>query len=266
MTNMSSLMIGQYVDCSSILHRLDPRTKIIGIFIIMLSILLLGSIWSYMMILLFVGVMIRLSKVPFFYVVRSLKPIWIVLAITFTFHVLLTPGESVLYQYGIIHISIEGLWKAVSITMKIILLVMSASLLTLTTSTSSLTDGLASLLNPLKKLGLPVQQFAFMITITLRFIPILMLEAERVIKAQKSRGVIFSQGNWFKRIYAFIPILIPLVILSFQKADSIATAIESRGYQPSMDRTPLYVLKLHARDYLSLIIVCSLCFGMIVLR
>ncbi len=253
-----SLLLGQYMERSSIIHQLDPRTKIIVIFIYMISILFIKDFLSFVFVFMILFCIIWLSKLSITYILRALTYIWIMVGITFFFHLFWSKGDEILFSIGSLHIYREGLTKAMILSFRILSLVIGASLLTLTTKSSHITDGMEKLLSPLKRFKLPTQQFALMISITLRFIPILLLETERIMKAQRSRGVDFTKGHLFRRISQFIPIIVPLIILSFQKAEQIAQAIESRGYDPGVIRTPLSYQSFSLKDYVALVICLGL--------
>lgn len=254
MSLSNSFIIGQYIDRNSIIHRLDPRTKLMIVFIFMLSTLFLTTWISYTLSALLVVSSIYISKIPSSYIVRGLKPVWLIVIVTSMFHIFLTQGNHLLFEVGSISIYEEGVIKAITITVRIVLLLVIASLLTLTTKLTDLTNGIETLLTPLKKIGVPTQEIAMMISLTIRFIPILMNETEKIMKAQRARGVNFSSGNIFKRVQSFIPIVVPILMLSFQKAESASLAIEARGYRPGMNRTQLRTLTLRGSDYKALMI------------
>ncbi|MEX1028459.1 MAG: energy-coupling factor transporter transmembrane component T [Paenibacillaceae bacterium] len=263
MSLSNQFIIGQYIDKNSIIHRLDPRTKLIIVFIFMLSTMFLTNLISYALPVLLVSSTIFVSQIPSSYIVKGLKPVWLIVIATSIFHIFLTQGNHLLIRVGSIFIYEEGVIKAITITLRIILLLVTASLLTLTTKLTDLTNGIETLLAPLKKIGVPTQEIAMMISLTIRFIPILMHETEKIMKAQRARGVNFSSGNFIKRILNFIPIIVPILMLSFQKAESVSLAVEARGYRPGMERTQLRILTLQGIDYKALLI-SAFCFAVII--
>lgn len=264
MSMLSQISIGQYVPGQSIIHRLDPRTKFIIIFAFVIIIFLANNIASYSIATAFVFSAIILSKVSVRFIWRGLKPILIILLITFIFHIWLTKGGEVLFQWGILRIYEEGLYQGAAITLRIFLLVLSTSLLTLTTKPLVLTDGLEKLMNPLKKVKFPAHELALMISISLRFIPTLLQETDKIMKAQKARGANFTSGSIVKRAQHLVPILIPLFLSAFQRAEDLAMAMEARAYQGGAGRTQLRQLIFEKIDY-SALTVATLFFLILVL-
>lgn len=218
----------------------------------------------YLLILAFILFSIWLSKVPFKYVLKGLKPLMIIIGITFVINVLLTKGE-VLFEIGPLTITKEGLSQAVFMALRLIFLITGTSLLTLTTSPISLTDGIEKLLSPFKRVGLPAHELAMMMTIALRFIPTLLEETDKIMKAQMARGADFESGNIINRAKNLVPLLVPLFINAFRRADELAIAMEARCYRGGEHRTRLNELKLKKQDIFAIILM-SIFFGFIIIN
>ncbi len=247
-----NLTIGQHYPVESAVHNLDPRVKIILTFVFIISLFLIDSFFAYLYVLAFLTVAILTSKVPVKFVLRGLKPIFMIIAITFIINLLMTPGK-IIFQAGFIKITEEGLKQAGFMAIRLTLLIMGTSMLTLTTSPIILTDGIESLLNPFKRLGVPAHELAMMMTIALRFIPTLMEETEKIMKAQKSRGADFESGNIINRAKNLVPLLVPLFISAFRRADELAMAMEARCYRGGDNRTRMRQLKIGAGDYVAVL-------------
>jgi energy-coupling factor transport system permease protein len=202
------------------------------------------------------GILIILSKVPLAYILRGLKPIFIIIIITFGINIFMTKGV-VIYNIGPLEITKEGLTTAVFMVLRLIYLIVGTSLLTLTTSPIQLTDGIEKLLNPFKRIGVPAHELAMMMTIALRFIPTLLEETDKIMKAQMARGADFESGNIVKRAKSLIPLLVPLFIGAFRRADDLAMAMEARCYRGGENRTRMKELRLHKRDYIASVIVIA---------
>ncbi len=245
-----NLTIGQHYPVDSPIHDLDPRIKIIITFIFIISLFLIESFTTYIVVIVFLATSIYLSKVPIKFVIRGLRPILMIILITFVINLLMTPGK-ILFQAGFIKITEEGLKQAGFMAIRLTLLIMGTSLLTLTTSPIILTDGIEALLNPFKRFGLPAHELAMMMTIALRFIPTLMEETEKIMKAQKSRGADFESGNIMSRAKNLVPLLVPLFISAFRRADELAMAMEARCYRGGENRTRMRQLKITKGDYVA---------------
>ena len=243
-----NLTIGQHYPVDSPVHELDPRLKIIMTFIFIISLFLIENFTGYLIVIAFLAIAITVSKVPVKFVIKGLRPILFIIAITFIINLLMTPGR-VIYTLGFIKITEEGLRQAGFMAIRLTLLIMGTSLLTLTTSPIILTDGIESLLNPFKRLGLPAHELAMMMTIALRFIPTLMEETEKIMKAQKSRGADFESGNIISRAKNLVPLLVPLFISAFRRADELAMAMEARCYRGGENRTRMRQMKIKKVDY-----------------
>ncbi len=245
-----NLTIGQHYPVESPVHNLDPRVKIIMTFIFIISLFLIESFSTYLIVIIFLAIAIGLSKVPVKFVIRGLRPILMIIAITFIINLLMTPGK-IIFELGFIKITEEGLKQAGFMAIRLTLLIMGTSLLTLTTSPIILTDGIESLLGPFKRFGLPAHELAMMMTIALRFIPTLMEETEKIMKAQKSRGADFESGNIMSRAKNLVPLLVPLFISAFRRADELAMAMEARCYRGGENRTRMRQLKISKGDYVA---------------
>lgn len=255
---LTDITIGQYVHGDSVVHILDPRIKIIITMILITSLFLIGNFWGFAIFLAFNLVVIKISKLPFKKVLKGLKPILFLVLLTVLLHIFMTRGGEVLFQWKFLRIESEGLYTGTFMASRILLLIMFTSLLTLTTSPLQLTDGIEYILKPLKKIGVPASEISMMMTIALRFIPTLMEEAEKIMKAQKARGADFESGNLIQRAKSLIPLLVPLFISAFRRADELALAMESRCYQGGKKRTRLHIMKIHKRDVTALILAIAL--------
>ena len=261
---ISNITIGQFVPGDSVIHKLDPRTKIILSFLYIINLFILKSALGYVMIAIFTLGIILASKLKFIYIYRGLKPIFILVLITALFNVFMVKGEEVLVDLGFISIYKEAVILAVKMMVRIVFIVVGTSVLTLTTSPIELTDGIEKLLNPFKKLGLPAHELAMMMTIALRFIPTLIDETDKIMKAQKARGADFESGSLIKRAKALIPVLVPLFISSFRRAEELAMAMEARCYRGGEGRTRMKILRYSKGDavaYIVMAIVCILSFA-----
>lgn len=248
----NSVSIGQYYPGDSFFHRLEPRIKICLITIYVISLFLLDSFWGYLIMTLFTLTVILTSRLPFKLMLRGLKPLYFILAFTLLLHIFFTKGGTVLFQWKKISIESAGIISGLMMTWRLILLVMTSSLLTLTTSPIALTDAIEGLLSPLKSIGVPAHELAMMMTIALRFIPTLLEEAEKIMKAQMARGADFESGNLIQRAKSLIPLLVPLFISSFRRADDLALAMEARCYRGGKGRTRMKVHKVTGKDWLTL--------------
>ena len=243
------ITIGQYYPAESVLHRLDPRVKFVGTIIYIVSLFLVNN-WGYLLGTAFLIGIILLSRVPFSFMVRGLKSIVILLMITMTLNILLTPGK-VIWQWGIIRITWDGLLLAGRMGIRLIYLILGASLMTLTTTPNKLTDGMESLLSPLKRIHVPVHEIAMMMSIALRFIPILLEETDKIMKAQTARGADFESGGLIQKIKAMVPLLVPLFVSAFRRANDLALAMEARCYHGGEGRTQMKPLRYQRRDWVA---------------
>jgi len=254
---MSDMTLGQYFPAESVIHRLDARIKIVLAIAFMVLAFLVNTLQGYGMVLGLLVVTISLSRVPIRFVLKGLKPILFILIFTFVLNLFLTPGQTVWVHWWIFTITKESLLFAVQMSVRLALLVAGTSMLTLTTAPLQLTDGLESLLRPLKAIRFPVHEMAMMMSIALRFIPTLAEEADRIRKAQAARGADFDTGGLFKRAASLIPLLVPLFVGAFRRAEELATAMEARCYHGGEGRTKLTVMHIGGRDYISLLIMVA---------
>lgn len=241
------ITLGQYYPIDSVIHRLDPRVKLLGTLVFLIALFVVDSWTMYAIAAVVLGILIKLSNVPFKFMTRGLKNILILLLISVSFNLFLTPGEP-LFQLGILKISKEGLSIALKMGIRLILLVMGSSLMTLTTTPNQLTDGMEKGLRGFKKIGVPVHEISMMMSIALRFIPILIEETDKIMKAQQARGADFESGNIIQRAKAMVPILVPLFIGAFRRANDLAMAMEARCYRGGEGRTKMKPLKYEGRD------------------
>ena len=262
---LKDITMGQYYPSDSVIHRLDPRTKIILTVMMIVAVFMVHGLVGYALILGFVYMASRLAKIPFKLLVRGLRPLRFILILTFLLNLLFSTGETMLIQWGIIKISMEGLSQAIHYSLRLMFLVVGTSMLTLTTSPVSLADGLEMLLSPLKKIRFPAHELAMMMTIALRFIPTLLEETDKIMKAQMARGADFESGNLLQRAKAMVPLLVPLFVSAFRRAGDLAMAMEARCYHGGENRTRLRVLKVTKNDWLAVLVLCGL-IGLIVLE
>lgn len=245
------IAFGQYCEGNSVLHRLDPRAKIIIAILFIVAIFLAKSVSSFLLLTAFTVGLVLISGISPRIVMRGMKPLTFIIIFTAVINIVWITGDHLLFELGFIKIYLEGILNAVLIILRIVLLLTATSMfLTYTTTPIALTDGLEQLLAPLKKLHVPVHEFSMMMTIALRFIPTLTEETEKIMNAQKARGADFSEGSIIQRAKALIPILVPLFISSFRRADELATAMECRCYTGGEGRTRMNVLHATGKDYL----------------
>lgn len=265
---LRDVTLGQYFPGNSILHRLDPRIKILAAIAMIVAIFLAKNVAAFGLLLLFTFGMILCSGIPAKTIFGGLKAIAVVIALTTVLNLFFTKGESSpLVKWGPLEIYTEGIWYTVFIFVRIItLLILTSLVLTYTTSPVDLTGGIERLLSPLKKIGLPIHEFAMMMTTALRFIPTLIEETDRIMSAQKSRGADFSSGNLLKRVKALIPVLIPLLISAFRRALELADAMECRCYRGGNGRTRMKELKLDADDIVFFALTLLLIAGVVLLN
>ncbi len=264
---MKSIAFGQYYPANSVIHRMDPRFKILLTVIFIVATFLCKSAVSFAA-LLCVGIgMILLSRIPLRTILRSIMPLLFIIAFTVIFNIFFGTGEQLLLEIGKIRIYAEGIWRAVFMFLRIFVLITTTSiLLTYTTTPMDMTDALEALLSPLKKLHVPVHVFAMMMSITLRFIPTLTEETQKIMNAQKARGANFSDGNLVSRVKALIPILIPLLVSAINRATQLADAMECRCYHGGEGRTRLTVMKHTTTDVLLLLLGITICVGLFLLN
>ena len=244
---MRELTLGQYYPADSILHRLDPRVKFIGTILYIVSLFVVRGPAGYVFAFLVLAALVGLSKVPPSFVAKSLRPVYFILAITMIFNILLTPG-TVLVRFGILRITEEGIRQAVLMGVRLVLLVAGSSVMTLTTTPNELTDAMERVFAFLAVLHVPVHEIAMMMSIALRFIPILTEETDKIRKAQMARGADFESGKFIERMRAMIPLLVPLFVSAFRRANDLALAMEARCYHGGEGRTRMKPLRYRKRD------------------
>jgi energy-coupling factor transport system permease protein len=247
---LKDITIGQYVPGDSFVHRLDPRTKIIISLGVMIGLFMVKDLWGYLCMTLFALMVISMAQIPGSYIIKGLRPLFLIMLITLVAHSFMTEGTP-LIQIGPLTVTIEGLKQGVSMVWRLILLIVFTSLLTLTTSPLALTGGIEQLLKPGERIGIPAHEIAMMMTIALRFIPTLLDEAERIMKAQMARGADFEEGSIFARARNLVPLLVPLFVSAFRRADELAVAMEARCYRGGAGRTRYKELQLGPMDYMA---------------
>lgn len=252
---LGNITLGQYYPGDSLVHRLDPRTKILVTLLLIVAIFLAKTALGYISLSILVLLVIALARLPYLLVFRSIKPLALIIILTLGLHLFLGQGENVIWSYKFISITEEGLQMGVKMSMRLILLLMFSSILTFTTSPIVLTDGIESLLRPFRKIGVPAHELAMMMTIALRFIPTLLEETDRIMKAQTARGANFTSGSLIQRGKNMIPLLVPLFVSAFRRADDLAVAMESRCYRGGMGRTRMHELAYTFRDSIAMTVV-----------
>lgn len=263
---IKNITIGQYIPGETSIHRMDPRVKILATIAYIASLFFVKDFFPYIYVLAYLGMVIWLSEIPLRTVLKSLKPLVVIIVLTVVFNIFLTPGETSLVKWGFINITYEGVYQAGYMGLRLMFLITGASLLTLTTSPIQLTDGIEKLLNPFRRIGVPAHELAMMMTIALRFIPTLLDETDKIMKAQMARGADFESGNLYNRAKAMIPLLVPLFISAFRRAEELALAIEARCYRGGENRTRMKQLKLINVDYYASAVTLLLLAGVILTR
>lgn len=263
---LDKMIIGRYVPANSLMHKMDPRAKLLLVFLFVCVVFLANNVVSYGLLAVFTILLISLSKIPLRYLYNGLKPIFFLIVFTFLLHILFTKEGELLFEYGWFEIYEGGLIQGLFISVRFTLLILVTSLLTLTTSPISITDGMEELLGPLKKWKMPVHELALMMSIALRFIPTLMEETEKIMKAQTARGVDFSSGPIKDRVKSIVPLLVPLFVSSFKRAEELATAMESRGYRGGEGRTKYRKLDWKTSDSLLMVSIGLLTVMLFLLR
>ena len=253
---LRDITLGQYYPADSVIHKLDPRVKLFATMIYIISLFCFKGIAALFAATIFLIAVIRVSKVPFHFMVKGLKTIMVLMIITALFNLFLTPGEP-LVTFWIFKITAEGIKSAALMTIRLVYLILGTSIMTLTTTPNQLTDGLEKALMPLSKIGIPVHAIAMMMSIALRFIPILIEETDKIMKAQMARGADFENGNLIQKVKNMIPLLVPLFVSAFRRADDLAMAMEARCYNGGEGRTKMKPLRYMKRDHLAYVIVLA---------
>lgn len=263
---MNKLILGRYIPGDSVLHRMDPRAKLLASFYY-IGIIFLARTWqAYALLLVFTLALIGISKIKLDFFIKGVKPLLWLILFTVLLQIFFTRGGHVYWQWGFLTLTQYGLINGVYIFMRFVLIIFMSTLLTLTTPPLSLADAIESILNPLKVVHFPVYEVALMLSIALRFVPTLMDETTKIMDAQRARGVDFGEGNLFQQMKAIVPILIPLFVSSFNRADDLATAMEARGYQGGEGRSKYRILKWRTRDTVAFITMGLLTVALLFLR
>lgn len=260
------ITIGQYYPADSVIHKLDPRVKLAGTLVYILALFSFRGVWGFAVITAVLALVIRLSKVPFSYMVKGLKAIAVLMAVTALFNLFLTPGKTELVHLWIFRITREGAENAAFMLARLTYLIAGTSLMTLTTTPNQLTDGLEKALAPLSKIRVPVHAVAMMMSIALRFIPILIEETDIIMKAQMARGADFESGGLIARVKSMVPLLVPLFVSAFRRADDLAMAMEARCYSGGAGRTKMKPLRYGRTDYLAYFCMAVYFAGILLLR
>lgn len=265
---LREITLGQYYPADSIIHKLDPRVKLLGTLIFLISLFVTDNFIGYAVAVVFLAIAIKISKVPFSFMIKGMRAIMMLLMFSVVLNLFMTPGDVIL-SFWKLTITREGIYTASFMAIRLVFLIIGSSIMTLTTTPNNLTDGLEKGLGFLKKIKVPVHEISMMMSIALRFIPILMEETDKIMKAQIARGADFESGNIFKRAKAMIPLLVPLFVSAFRRANDLAVAMEARCYQGGEGRTKMKPLKYVKRDaiayicifgYLALIIFVKILF------
>ena len=253
---MRNITIGQYYPADSILHKLDPRVKFLGTLVFIVSLFLIKGLAGYVFVTVVLVTLVRLSKVPFGMMLKGMKAIIFILIITVIFNMLFTPGEAI-FTIWRLSVTKEGAVQAFRMAIRLSYLIIGSSIMTLTTTPNQLTDAMENLFSPLKVIKVPVHEISMMMSIALRFIPILMEETDKIMKAQIARGADFESGNLIKRVTNMIPLLVPLFVSAFQRANDLAMAMEARCYHGGEGRTQMKPLRYEKRDYIAYILMLA---------
>ncbi len=254
-----NITIGQYYPADSYIHRLDSRVKLISTIAYIAMLFVINNIWGYALTIAAISTVIYISTVPPLYLLRGLRAIFFIIIFTVVLNIFFTPGKTILIEWGVMKITLEGLIVAVKMCFRLILLIIGSSVLTLTTSPIQLTDAIEYLLKPLKKIGVPAHDIAMMMTIALRFIPTLLEEMNKIMKAQMARGADFDTGGLIKKAKSLVPLLVPLFISSFRRADELAMAMEARCYRGDINRTRMKEMILKRRDFQTIFCMIAYC-------
>ena len=247
---LKDITLGQFFPGDSLLHRLDPRTKIVLLFFFLAAIFIFDSPLAYAALTAFTAALIAVSRVPPFLMLKALKPLSWIIAFTFVIHLVSTPGDA-FFHVWLFDFTWQGAAKGFFIALRLALLILLSALLTYTTSPLALTDALETLMQPAKRVGVPAHEIAMMMTIALRFVPTLIEEADKIMKAQQARGADFTEGSVIERVKGFVPVLVPLFISAFRRADDLALAMEARCYRGGVGRTQMKALRISSIDYVA---------------
>ena len=254
---MRSVTLGHYLPGNSLLHRLDPRIKLLSLLILIIALFLVKTFTGFILFAVFILIIFSGSRLPWRYFLRGLRPILYIALFTLVLHFLFTKGGEVYWRLGVITVEEAGVYLGAFMTLRLMLLVITTLLVTLTTSPIAFADGIEFLLRPFRRLGIPGHEIAMMMTIALRFIPTLMEESDKIRKAQMARGADFETGNVFRRARSLVPLLVPLFVSAFRRADELAVAMEARCYRGGENRTKLRELRTSLLDYLGILTVAG---------
>jgi len=252
---LENITIGQYFPGNSPIHRMDPRTKILAMVGLVVSVFCASTVWGYSLLFGCIAMCVAVSGIHIRFLVKGLKPIWIIILITFLMNLFMSGGGDILFQWKFLKITREALIRAVQMALRLVLLISMTQFLTLTTSPIALTDGLERLMKPLEKVKFPAHELAMMMSIALRFIPTLMEETSKIIRAQMARGADFESGNLLQRAKALLPILVPLFVSAFRRAEELALAMEARCYRGGQGRTRMKESKFKMVDLAGAVVV-----------
>ncbi len=256
---IKDITIGQYYQADSVIHRLDPRVKLTGTLVYMISLFIFNNIYCYALAFVFLATVIALTKVPLGYMLKGMRAIAVLMLITVLCNLFFTPGD-VIFKFSVISVTKEGIKSALYMVIRLSFLIVSASIMTLTTTPNQLTDGMEKMFRPLKIFKVPVHEIAMMLSIALRFIPILMEETDKIMKAQTARGARFDSKNLIERVKSLVPLLVPLFVSAFRRASDLAMAMEARCYHGGDNRTKMKPLKYRAADFVSYaVLILYLC-------
>ena len=261
---LKDITLGQFFPGASPIHRLDPRTKLLLALIFIVVLFVINNILAYVIMGVLLAVVVKVSQIPLGLVLKGLKPIFVIVIITAALNIFYNPNGEVLWEWGILRVTVNGIMMGVFMAIRIVYLIIGvAIILTYTTSPILLTDAVESAFSPFKRFGFPAHEIAMMMTIAIRFIPTLVEETEKKINAQKARGADFETGSILKRAKALVPILVPLFVSAFKRADELAIAMECRCYRGGENRTRMRVLKTTSLDYAAVVITVAVCAGLI---
>lgn len=249
----ANITIGQYYPAESYIHSLDPRMKLLATIVYITALFFIVPFWGYLFAIIALSAVIYASKVPPKYMFKGLRTILFIIIFTAALNIFFTAGETVLFKYSFVTITLEGLIVAAKMAIRLVMLIVGSSVLTLTTTPTQMTDAIEYVLKPLKKIGVPAHEIAMMMTIALRFIPTLLEEMDKIMKAQMARGADFDTGGLIKKAKSLVPLLVPLFLSAFRRAEELATAMESRCYRGDINRTKMKVMKFQSRDYAALL-------------
>lgn len=263
---MNSMIVGKYVPGDSFVHKMDPRAKLLLVFCYVIIVFLANNAYGYALLGAYTAFIVTMSRVPFSFILRGLKPVLFIVIFTFILHILMTKEGEILVDFGWVSIYKGGLIQGIFISLRFFFLILMTTLLTLTTTPIQVTDGMESLLHPLKRFKFPVHELALMMSISLRFIPTLMDETDKIMKAQTARGVDFTSGPIKDRLKAIVPLLVPLFINSFKRAEELAIAMEARGYRGGEGRTKYRQLIWKSSDTLMLVLLVVMAAVLIIMR